>query len=297
MTPKEKRDYVDCWDEDKIKQVLEKRIEEIKNKKDKSKSRIKLLRAKIAKLRRALEGKGVAGGQVAPSNNSDGAKSGKRSKKGTKKVDKADDGDDATGRLNVCKLAGDKCSIGDQNTDDPIDESNLDATSSLNTDTRSVTRTAGSKTIDKKRKKSKKICFGCRKRGHLLKDCRENRSETVCFRCGSKEHTLKNCKFKSNSTVVIAEDYTLGKEGPGVAEETKVELPYASCFVCGQVGHLSSQCPQNPKGMYPKGSGCYFCGSPRVRPAGVGPTAYPLQPAEAATVPPKRRNRKRTQKA
>nr|PVC54086.1 hypothetical protein MACL_00003333 [Theileria orientalis] len=257
MTPKEKRDYVDCWDEDKIKQVLEKRIEEIKNKKDKSKSRIKLLRAKIAKLRRALEGKGVAGGQVAPSNNSDGVKSWKRSKKGTKKVDKADDGDDGD------DATGDKCSIGDQNTDDPIDESNLDATSSLNTDTRSVTRTAGSKTIDKKRKKSKKICFGCRKRGHLLKDCRENRSETVCFRCGSKEHTLKNCKFKSNSTVVIAEDYTLGKEGPGVAEETKVELPYASCFVCGQVGHLSSQCPQNPKGMYPKGSGCYFCGSVR----------------------------------
>ncbi|UKK00423.2 hypothetical protein MACK_000495 [Theileria orientalis] len=248
MIPKEKRNYVDCWDEDKIKKVLEERLEELKNKNNKSKSRIKLLRAKIAKLRRALEGKGIAGGQVAPSNNSGSVKSGKRDKKGTKKDVKFDNSEDTTG---------------DQNTDDPLDNNNLDSTSSCNADTRSVTRTTSSKSIDKTRKKIKKICFGCRKRGHLLKDCREKRSEAVCFRCGSKEHTLKNCKFKSNSTVAMTEDFTLDKEGLGASEDKKVELPYASCFVCGQVGHLSSQCPQNPKGMYPKGSGCYFCGSVR----------------------------------
>eukprot|EP00375_Theileria_parva_P003407 XP_766089.1 hypothetical protein [Theileria parva strain Muguga] len=45
------------------------------------------------------------------------------------------------------------------------------------------------------------------------------------------------------------------------------ELPYASCFVCGERGHLSSQCPENPKGIFPKGSGCHFCGSVRHKKA------------------------------
>jgi len=31
--------------------------------------------------------------------------------------------------------------------------------------------------------------------------------------------------------------------------------------VCGQKGHLAKACPDNPKGLYPKGGGCRFCGS------------------------------------
>ena len=35
---------------------------------------------------------------------------------------------------------------------------------------------------------------------------------------------------------------------------------FAICFVCNKTGHLSSQCPKNPNGLYPHGGGCRFCG-------------------------------------
>ena len=43
------------------------------------------------------------------------------------------------------------------------------------------------------------------------------------------------------------------------------EFPYAKCFICGEIGHLSRSCPDNPRGLYPKGKGSdfssnmYFC--------------------------------------
>lgn len=31
------------------------------------------------------------------------------------------------------------------------------------------------------------------------------------------------------------------------------EFPYAKCFICSEVGHLSRSCPDNPRGLYPRG--------------------------------------------
>lgn len=31
------------------------------------------------------------------------------------------------------------------------------------------------------------------------------------------------------------------------------QFPFAKCFICGEVGHLSRSCPDNPRGLYPNG--------------------------------------------
>ena len=31
------------------------------------------------------------------------------------------------------------------------------------------------------------------------------------------------------------------------------KYPYAKCFICNETGHLSKQCPDNPRGLYPNG--------------------------------------------
>lgn len=40
---------------------------------------------------------------------------------------------------------------------------------------------------------------------------------------------------------------------------TAGSFPFAQCFICKETGHLSSSCPDNPKGLYPNGTLLYDC--------------------------------------
>lgn len=93
-------------------------------------------------------------------------------------------------------------------------------------------------------RQGQKVCFNCRKPGHGLVDCPEveklQHGIDICFRCGSGEHKISQCRSKT---------FPKGK------------FPFANCFICGESGHLSRDCPENRNGVYPNGGCCLSCGS------------------------------------
>lgn len=95
-------------------------------------------------------------------------------------------------------------------------------------------------TLEAEREKAKAkfaVCLGCRKRGHLLKNCPDAKKEVgICFNCGSTEHALRACPLPRSK-----------------------DLKFAKCFICNQTGHISKNCPENANGLYPKGGCCHIC--------------------------------------
>lgn len=94
--------------------------------------------------------------------------------------------------------------------------------------------------LDEEREDNKSkfiFCLGCRKKGHLLKNCPEAKKDVgICFNCGSSGHALRACPKPRGPT-----------------------LKYAKCFVCGGAGHISRECPENANGLYPRGGCCHIC--------------------------------------
>lgn len=98
-----------------------------------------------------------------------------------------------------------------------------------------------------------KVCFKCREEGHRAQDCPQGAGDTgsestpggssksqkqICYRCGKSDHSLKQCRLHPSRG-----------------------LPFAECFVCKEKGHITSNCPENGKGIYPDGGSCKICRS------------------------------------
>lgn len=101
----------------------------------------------------------------------------------------------------------------------------------------------------KHRKTLKDLCFHCRKTGHHFSECSQNVGEAngaeICYFCGSTEHRLHECSGYKNAN----------------KSKKEVNLPFAKCFICNEMGHLTRSCTSNTKGVFPKGGECRVCGS------------------------------------
>ncbi|CAG8447567.1 10768_t:CDS:2 [Acaulospora colombiana] len=116
-------------------------------------------------------------------------------------------------------------------------------------------------------RQNKTVCFGCRKIGHSVINCpsAKEKGVGVCYNCGSPEHTTKDCKKSIKQGDSLTSQHYGNQHANGFLHVNDIlnlgdKYQYAKCFVCNEQGHLSGKCPQNDKGLYPKGGGCRFCG-------------------------------------
>eukprot|EP00560_Eucampia_antarctica_P001768 CAMPEP_0197837484 /NCGR_PEP_ID=MMETSP1437-20131217/32277_1 /TAXON_ID=49252 ORGANISM="Eucampia antarctica, Strain CCMP1452" /NCGR_SAMPLE_ID=MMETSP1437 /ASSEMBLY_ACC=CAM_ASM_001096 /LENGTH=136 /DNA_ID=CAMNT_0043444555 /DNA_START=118 /DNA_END=528 /DNA_ORIENTATION=- len=75
-------------------------------------------------------------------------------------------------------------------------------------------------------------------------------SSNICYKCGSTEHRLQICPKLTRTE----------KKSGGKLNYSQMDLPYATCYICNQGGHLASQCKQNKNGIYVNGGCCKECG-------------------------------------
>lgn len=151
--------------------------------------------------------------------------------------------------------------------------------------------TAIAKERQLKKQQKELTCFRCRQKGHSIQYCtnaeavniddainddaeitdntnsidnvksdKKKKSKSLqvapicCYRCGSTEHNLASCPKKSSNN-----DKTKNKKATELQHE---ELPFATCFICQERGHIASQCQQNQHGIYVQGTGqCKYCQS------------------------------------
>ena len=118
------------------------------------------------------------------------------------------------------------------------------------------------------------VCYKCRKSGHSAENCKnvaaassgddngfimqqskkKKGGSNICYKCGSIEHRIQLCPK--------IQPFLKGKSPKAKIDFSKLgELPFANCYICSKSGHLSSTCPLNTKGVYPKGGSCKECGS------------------------------------
>nr|XP_015219414.1 PREDICTED: zinc finger CCHC domain-containing protein 9 [Lepisosteus oculatus] len=174
-------------------------------------------------------GRGAQGPGPSPHRGRDPSRGGPLGRKPGRKKKEEYDGEDVNGFLAHLRQAG-------------VSGAREDVALALKKDQRREERRLKRQEL----KKTHMVCFNCRKPGHRLADCPEADEDEemgrgICYRCGSTEHELQRCRAKV--------DPALG------------DFPFAKCFICGQTGHLSKSCPDNPKGMYAAGGCCRVCGS------------------------------------